>query len=152
MLRSSLCSPPLCFLSFDRFKVDKLRIWSFQCLSFVFRLLVRNSGNACLDRACDRLFAHCADNAVFLFSDSVVHAPFCHKLSSMLMHFRQKSFSFIINKCHRAYHDSNGSVGVSGLSPTVFQLLNPSTCKPSFKLEDCPCWIGLSGDFQHGFT
>jgi hypothetical protein len=30
--------------------------------------------------------------------------------------------------------------------------LNPSTCKPSFKLEDCPCCIGLSGDFQHGFT
>src|SRR5262245_39912347 len=70
----------------------------------------------------------------------------------MLMHLCQKSLSFIINKCHRAYHDSNGSVRVSGLSPTVFQLLNPSTCEPAFKLEDCPYRIGSSNDFQHGFT
>jgi len=87
-----------------------------------------------------------------LFYDGGIHAPFCHKLSSILMHLCQKSLSFIINKCHCAYHDSNGSVRVSGLSPTVFLLLNPSTCKPAFKLEDCPYRIGSSNDFQHGFT
>jgi hypothetical protein len=87
-----------------------------------------------------------------LFYNGAVHASFGDKLSSMLMHLRQKSFSFSINKRYLAYHDSNGSVRAGGFSPTVFQLLNPSTCKPSFKLENGPCRIGSSGNFQHGFT
>jgi hypothetical protein len=87
-----------------------------------------------------------------LFYDGAVHAPFGDKLSAMLMHLRQKSFSFIVNKRYLAYHDSNGPVRVGDLSPTVFQLLNPSACKPPFELEDFSCRIGSSGNLQHGFT
>src|SRR5262245_12310702 len=34
----------------------------------VFCLLVRNSGNACIERAGDRLYAHRTDDPVFFFS------------------------------------------------------------------------------------
>jgi hypothetical protein len=73
-----------------------------------------------------------------VFYDGRVHAPFGHKLASMLMHVRQKSLSFLINKGHRGYHDCYGPIVVSDLSPRIFQHLNPNTRKSAFEHEHCP--------------
>ena len=62
-----------------------------------------------------------------LFDDCLVHAPFRHKLSSLLMHLCQKSLALLVDKRHAADHDSRGQLRASSVAP---QSLSSSTHAP----------------------